>query len=696
MEDRCGVGLEQRSKTTGKMKLQILICIVLLTSSSLKAQEEEIHSIQMEQLAEQQEQEPELDDLLSLQEDIARNQVSIYKLQTDVLVSLGLNPIQIRAFENYVLQFGYPQMKYELQAIPYWNRELIRRLLPYLDFSPQPVFFWKQKRWYKEASHQLLIRTGTIVEKSKAYSKDSTGLSKYIGSPQRVFIRYGYQVGRDVYAGFSLEKDAGEKFAEHLYKPSDFTGFHLFIKGKGALKEIAVGDFMINAGQGLVVWQGMAFGKGAAGAGVFRQGALLRPYRSAGEINFFRGAALRFSKGKWEQLTWISNRKRSASIIREGGEPVAFSSLSTSGYHRTDTEIASRNKLNEFVTGMVLQWKHKNWRIGLNSMYQRFSIPWLPREQPYSIHFFRGRQSLHNSLDYSFGKKQFFVFGELAKGGPGLAMVQGLVASISQRVDLTMVYRNFQPSYHSVYANALSEQATVRNEEGFYANLECRPATGWQVKLYADWFRFPWLRFRSDAPGSGLEGRLMVQWEKRKKWIVYGYLRWQSKRENTPATFVNSPEELFQHNFRLHLQRQFSKSLIVSSRLDAVGIKQLGAKQKGRAAYADAKWILPENIGQLAARVQWFRTGGYATRIYSYERDLLYSYSIPAVFDHGWRYYLQWQGKWKISWPQSANLKWWIRWSRTRIANQDSMGSGWDEIPGNRRSEWKFQLILDW
>lgn len=672
------------------------LLILLLFCHFAFAQEEEAAERQWEQVAEQQEQVPELDEQLLEWEELKRKPIPIGRLTAEQLSLFGLNPLQINAYLNYVRLFGFPANKYELQSIPFWNKQLIQQLIAILDFTPRNSGNWRAGELFKEGSHQLLFRTSSLVQKAKGFEKDSVGNRSYVGSPQRIFIRYGYQFNRMIQAGFSLEKDAGESFGKQFLLPADFTGFHLLIRGRRALKAITLGDFSVNAGQGLVVWQGMAFGKGAAGAGVFRQGPLLKAYRSAGEINFFRGAAVHLAKGKWELLTWMSNRKKSATIVRENDEAVAFSSLSTSGYHRSGSEIAGRKQLGELVAGSIIRYQTGSLRIGWNQLYQRFSLPWQPREAPYSQFYFRGQSSVHQSIDYNWGKKQFFLFGEIARGGKGFGVVQGVLASIDKRFGWTLVYRNFQPSYHAVFANALSEQAAVRNEEGIYTSLEIKPAKGWLIQLYADWYRFPWLRFRADAPGSGREARLLVQWEKRRAWLIYGYLRMQAKPENTQAAFTNAVDPVAQENLRLHVQRNATKNLLVSTRLDMVFYRKANLSLSGWGLYTDTKWMVPQRSWQFAARIHWFRTDGYATRIYSYERDLLYSYSIPAVFDQGFRYYLQWQGKWKINWMSSGGLKWWIRWAQTRLSNQESMGSGLDEIPGNRRSEWKFQVILDW
>ncbi len=677
-----------------KFKILLICCLQLVQAVS--AQEEENSHIQLEQWTEQQEKEIEQDDSMLEWEQLERRPVPISKLTNEQLILFGLTALQLQSFHEYVRLFGFPSEKYELQAIPYWDIGLIKKILPYLDFSPTSGLNPGKINAWKEGDHQLMIRTSRVLEKSKGFQRDSTGKSNYTGSPQRLFFRYSYQLGRSVWLGFSMEKDAGETFGRKGIIPADFTGFHLFLKGKNIIKAFALGDFTINAGQGLVVWQGMAFGKGSDGAGIFRQGPLLKPYRSAGEINFFRGTAVQMAKGKWESVSWISRKKRSATMQYEQETPVSFSSISESGYHRSATELASRNKLNELVAGMVLRFQWKSFRVSLNNLYQQFPVPWLPKEEPYNLFYFRGRKSFHHSLDYSFGKKQFFLFGEIAKGGKGWGTVHGILASVDPKIDWSIVYRNFQPEYHAYYANALAEQAAIRNEEGIYSSWQIRPGPGWKLHVYVDFFRFPWLRFRTDAPSGGREGRLQVQWEKRRSWLIYGVFRTQSKMENLPEMNSSSIVPVAQQNLRIHIQKTYGKQWLFSTRLDQVWFKKSAVPQKGWGLYADTKFQLPGISWQLAGRLHWFKTDGYTSRIYAYERDLLYSYSIPAFFDHGWRYYLQWQGKFKQKILGSATIKWWLRWSKTMYTNKDVSGSGWDEIQRSSRSEWKFQMLLDW
>jgi hypothetical protein len=59
---------------------------------------------------------------------------------------------------------------------------------------------------------------------------------------------------------------------------------------------LAIGDFAINIGQGLTQLESLAFKKGADLINVKRQLTILRPYNSAGEINFHRGIGLTLRK----------------------------------------------------------------------------------------------------------------------------------------------------------------------------------------------------------------------------------------------------------------------------------------------------------------------------------------------------------------------------------------------------------------
>lgn len=645
---------------------------------------------QLEALAESAEQEPENDDNQQLLQFLLRHPLYINKVAIDQLSALQLLSFQqINAFIQYRELFGPIRSAYELQAIPYWDINTIRKVLPIFSFIETGDESKLFRKIISKGQHQLIMRTGSTVEQARGYLTGNSGQKMYAGNYMRLFYRYTYQYKQQLWWGISGEKDAGEKLG-------DFTGFHLFIRRAGWLKTIALGDYTLNIGQGLVQWQGLAFGKTSESMNVFRQGNLLQPYRSAGEWNFNRGIATQFQVGHWELTTFGSARKQTANIISDENA-TGFSSISETGYHRTAGELADRNSIWQRSLGAVLQYQLPKFRSGISVITNSFSKPAMPEPKPYNLYAIKGRDWYNAGMHYSYTARNIFFFGEGAICKTGFAILQGMVMSIHQKADLSFNYRKVQPGYQALAAHSFMENSSVTNETGFYTGLRLVPWPGWSVQAYVDYFRFPWLRFRADAAGYGQEYFFQVGWVKRKKWDVYLRYRMTEKPENESGGYFNELVGRKQANLRLHAERMISQRFVVAGRIDQSWFSKATEHQAGSAAYLDSKYQLVKPSLVVAARVQYFNTGGYESRIYAYERDVLYAFSIPAFYDRGLRYYCQLQGKpARFGHRFPMKLQWWLRWSQTLYGKGHAIGSGGDEIAGNKKSDWKCQLMLTW
>ena len=69
-------------------------------------------------------------------------------------------------------------------------------------------------------------------------------------------------------------------------------------------------------------------------------------------------------------------------------------------------------------------------------------------------------------------------------------------------------------------------------------------------------------------------------------------------------------------------------------------------------------------------RLQYFETDGYNSRLYAYENNVLYGYSIPVFYDKGFRYYLN------INYDISRRLSVWGRFAETIYPDKNEIGSG--------------------
>ncbi len=88
-----------------------------------------------------------------------------------------------------------------------------------------------------------------------------------------------------------------------------------------------------------------------------------------------------------------------------------------------------------------------------------------------------------------------------------------------------------------------------------------------------------------------------------------------------------------------------------------------------------------------STRLQYFETGGYNSRLYAYENDVLYSFSIPVFYDKGYRYYVN------INYDINKALSFWIKWAQTIYKDKTLVGSGLDEINGRAKSEIRLQAM---
>jgi len=93
-------------------------------------------------------------------------------------------------------------------------------------------------------------------------------------------------------------------------------------------------------------------------------------------------------------------------------------------------------------------------------------------------------------------------------------------------------------------------------------------------------------------------------------------------------------------------------------------------------SYSFTKFPLSFNL-----RYEFFDALNYENRIYMYEKDILYTFSIPALYGKGSRYYLNINYKW------GKNLSLYLKIGQTAYVNKEIIGSGLEEIEGNRKTD---------
>ena len=606
-----------------------------------------------------------------------------------------LTPIQIQNFILYRTLTGKLVDMYELQAVPGWDIATIKKIRPYISVSLKISVENTLHTRFRNAEHSLLIRVSQVPERAKGYLIDSsTATNFYPGSPQKILFRYKYAYKNLFQYGVLGEKDAGEQFFKGKQKQGfDFYSAHIFIRKTGMIKSLAIGDFTVNLGQGLTQWQSLAFKKSADVINIKREADVLRPYNSAGEINFHRGLGITLAKKKWQLTFFASYKKIDANFVADTSQNQEdfVSSLQTSGYHRTKSETTDKGIQRQLAFGGNFSYQYKRLHLGLNGIQYKFKLPLIKSADPYNKYALSGKDFGNYSFDYSYTFKNLHVFGEAAfTNSFDKAFINGILISLSSTVDLSLLYRNISKSYQSLYTSAFTEGTYPTNEKGLYAGISIRPHVFWRIDAYADFYKFPWLRYRVDAPSTGSDYLIQVNYKPNKQLEIYTRYHAESKAINVnPGQLTLSPViQQPKKNWRTQVNFKVNEAITLRNRTEIVWFDKRGrSAEQGFLIYFD--FIYKASLSSLTGnlRLQYFETDGYNSRLYAYENDVLYTFSIPGFYDKGYKYYVN------ISYDINKRLSLWIKWAQTMYKGKSLVGSGLDEIKGNKKSEIKLQSM---
>ena len=646
---------------------------LILRAGPVVAQESGTQELMLEQLTQASEDPlPEEDENLPDIEALRKHRLNLNQAsQADLLRLPGVSPWQAWQLLQYRKAFGELLDLAELQAVPGWYPEVIRALLPLVDIHSErrPLPLMKERM---EKGEQMLLFRFSAMRTRDISGPFAEGRQDWAGMPAGMLLRYRFQFRDLLQWGITVEKDAGERwFPGKLLKGPDFLSLHLAIRSIGPMRALLLGDFQVNLGQGLVQWQGMAALMGSGAGSVFRKGQGIRAHRGTDEARFFRGLATEWGWRKMGLILFGSVVRRDATLAAgDSTGDIAVSSIRWSGWHRTASERAGWGQLQIRSLGSSWYWDNGRWRFSWNMVGHWFDKKLQPTPAVYQLAPLSGERWLNQGLHYQGNWGRVFLFGEAAMSQRGaMAFQQGLLMTPSRDVELAFLVRHFSPRYRTLQASAFSQQSAPSNESGIYLGMTFRPQPAWQVEGWVDMARFPWLRYRVDAPSFRVDHSISLSWKPQKKLILTQRASWSKRWLNQVIDAQPLPMPALQSLFHYRFQFEYhpDRTIRLIQRVDMTKHWMTSAEARGAMISVDLNWQPPKHPISYSARVSWFDTDNYETRIYQMERDVLYLNSMSAFYRRGTRIYLLAEVLWARYWTA------WVKWSwLLYVENQDN------------------------
>lgn len=523
--------------------------------------------------------------------------------------------------------------------IPSLDSESACRLQQYCFLGPVSANGFPQARTTK-AKHQFLVRYGQLFYRTKAYAE-----SRYAGPPRQYYFKYAYNQQNRILLGFSAQQDAGEAFGK---KGFDAYSGYFCLKETGPFRVLCIGTYRTYWGYGLAIGRsGNHFSSQGADM-VQCSGTGITPYASGAEYGFLQGmaASLRFP-GNWQLEAFFSDRKLDGKLNRIPDPTLprddrknsfweSLNSLSENGYHRTESELAAKEKIRWQQMGWKTEKTFSRLRLGgivslyrfggiYNPLPEKKTIPdrVLPNGNPSGFSPRPPLQAIGGNISffYQYLTPYWHLFGEYAYGTPdGTALLQGIQWKPSETFAFSVSYQHFDRRYFSPYARIPNNRAPSasrpgRSVDNLQWKMSCPIGNRILFCLQGEWEKerpYPELPLYTYRIGGGIghTGKFLHSG-------LYFHLAESKSRKGFSIKLKTEGEFpcgfLFQTLFE---NRNLNRGTLL--------IQDIGYKNR-------------KGNFLLRIRAALFHTDSYQNRIYAYEHDVLYAASAPALYGKGCR-----------------------------------------------------------
>ena len=609
--------------------------------------------------------------------ELENHKIDLNRCTRDELLQLPfLSAQQVMDFIEYRDRHGRIETMVELYMIRSMEKSTIDLLSHFATIYPEVVkdTLPSLKDLIKYGRHELL---GTLKVPFYNRRGDENG---YLGYKYKHWMRYTFTSGQHVKLGLVASQDAGEPFfAGQNRMGYDFYSFYLMLQKWGCVKRMVAGRYRLKFGLGLVMNNSFGLGKINTLATMGRSINNITPHGSRSEANYLQGIAATF---KWSDVLsvtpFVSWRTIDATLNRNSS---TVATLLRTGYHRTKSEMERRRNTSQSLFGTNITFFKNGWHVGITGFYTAFNRELQPTTtQLYRRWYPRGSQFWNASIDYGYLNGRLNISGETAIGNcKHIATINTLSYQLTPILTLIALQRYYPYQYYSLFSQTFAEGGAAQNESGIYIGGNLTIGRWTQLLFYTDYAWFAWPKYRISESSGSWDNMAQLSWQKNQwGWAIRYRIRTRKrditgKKGTVPYTEQRIRAAATYNNNGWNLQTQADMALCRFTQ-NSFGI------------------MLTENAGYNYKRLRtnltigYFHTDDYNSRLYTYERGVLYNLSFPCFYGKGIRLALNT----RVDFTSHLMLTGKI--GMTKYFDRQVIGSGLQRINGSSITDLEVQL----
>lgn len=575
-----------------------------------------------------------------------------------------------------------------------------RRFLPlFLTCTPLPKVppSWREMLW--KGNNTLETKVDIPLYRRAGESETTAPEHRYLGNGWRHHLKFQHNWPDRLSYGITLEKDPYEPFATQVITPLgqrtnlpyDFFSLHFAYRTSRGHQWL-IGDYRLQSGQGLILGT-TAFGTKYQRMLQSYSAKILRPYRSSGEADYYRGLAFQLQL-PWKQLAQRLSLLAFASWRDIDAHTKGDSLLTfyTTGLHRNITELSHRRTANVWVAGGKLSYNAPRWQAGLTGYYAHYSHHVAPALRDYNRYSLRGQTAGGMALDGSAKIGRHWAWqGEVAMDAGGhCAFSQALRYVASPATDafhFFLQHRSVSPRFVAPFGHAPMNNNQVANEHGLLLGVAITPWPRATLTAYIDGAYHPEARYRALPQSKALETFAELRWKNRHN--SYYLLSYKIKTKEETLTERLQMEFRTTHRISAQYFLTTSKFSLVPTLRATLYHAQTQPAQWGYMASLRVSHH-PSPRWQWTGYIAYFSSKHHTTRLYAYEPQLLGTMTFPVYNHQGTRWVVQ--GQWELC--QGLFLS--ARYACLKLFDQSTIGSGLQTIASawqhdiSAQLRWKF------